>query len=59
MWKIVLGVVALYLAYTYLRPMLEGFSNPDTRADQPCPPGYVKCPSGDCKLKTDVHSPCH
>jgi hypothetical protein len=59
MWKLVLGVVALYLAYKYVYPMLEGFSNPDTRTDIPCPPGYVKCPSGDCKLKTDVHSPCH
>jgi hypothetical protein len=36
---------------------LEYFT-PDTRVDQPCPPGYAKCPSGDCKLKTDVYGQC-
>lgn len=50
--------VANYLVYLYVRPLLESFDNPDTRVDQPCPPGSVKCPSGDCRLKGDVHSPC-
>ena len=47
-----------YLVYIYIRPMLEGFENPDTRVDQPCPPNSIKCPSGDCKLKTDIYGMC-
>ena len=47
-----------YVVYMYVRPLLETFDNPDTRVDQPCPPGSVKCASGDCKLKGDIHSPC-
>ena len=31
---------------------------PNTRVDQPCPPEYVKCASGDCKLKTDIYGRC-
>jgi hypothetical protein len=50
--------IANYLVYMYVRPLLEGFDNPDTRKDSPCPPGSVKCASGDCRLKGDVHSPC-
>jgi hypothetical protein len=50
--------IANYLVYMYVRPLLEGFDNPDTRKDSPCPPGSVKCASGDCCLKGDVHSPC-
>lgn len=34
------------------------YFTPDTRVDQPCPPEYVKCPSGDCKLKTDIYGRC-
>lgn len=50
--------VVNYLVYIYIRPMLERFDNPDTRVIHECPPGYVHCGSGDCRLKTDVHSPC-
>jgi len=50
--------VVNYLVYIYVRPLLETFDNPNTRTDQPCPPGYTKCPSGECRLKSDVHSPC-
>lgn len=50
--------VVNYFVYKYVRPMLEGFDNPDTRVDQPCPPGYTKCKSGDCKLKTDLYGMC-
>ena len=48
-----------HLAYFYLRPLLERFENPDTRVNPECPLGYVQCGSGDCRLKTDVHSPCN
>lgn len=51
-------ITALFLAYKYVLPMLEGFENPDTRINPECPAGYERCPSGDCRLKTDVHSPC-
>ena len=54
----VVFAVANYFVYMYVRPLLEGFENPDTRVNPPCPPGYERCPSGDCRLKTDVHSPC-
>jgi hypothetical protein len=47
-----------YVVYTYVRPMLEGFDNPDSKVDQPCPPNSVKCPSGDCKLKSDIYGMC-
>jgi hypothetical protein len=42
----------------YLLPTLERFENPDTRENHPCPPGYIMCTSGDCRLATDMHSPC-
>jgi hypothetical protein len=51
--------VVNHLAYNYLLPMLERFENPDSRVKQPCPPGYDMCPSGDCRLASDVHSPCN
>lgn len=47
-----------YYVYLYVRPLFESFDNPDTRVDQPCPPGSIKCASGECRLKGDVHSPC-
>ncbi len=56
--QIVLALVGVFLAYKFLLPMLEGFQNPSTKVDQPCPPSYVKCSSGDCRLKTDIYSPC-
>lgn len=54
----VVFAVANYLVYKVVRPILEGFENPSTKVDHPCPPGYTKCPSGDCRLKTDIYSPC-
>jgi len=50
--------VANYFVYLYVRPMLEGFENPSTKVDQPCPPNSVKCPSGDCKLTNDIYGIC-
>lgn len=59
MWKkVLLGLAVAYFAYMYVLPMLERFSNPDTRVNPPCPSGYERCPSGDCRLKTEVHSTC-
>ena len=49
--------VANYLAYMYLRPLLERFSNPDTREDQPCPTGSVKGTNGECRIASDIHGP--
>ncbi len=46
-----------WLSYKYLRPALEGFGNPDSRIDQPCPPGSIKGKNGDCRLKGDIHGP--
>ena len=50
-------VVANYFIYMYIRPMLEGFENPDTRKDSPCPSGSVKGKNGDCRIATDIHGP--
>ncbi len=47
-----------YFLYTKIRPLLEGFENPDTKKDHPCPPNSVKCASGDCKLKSDIYGMC-
>lgn len=54
----VVFAIANYFVYMYVRPLLERFENPDTRVNPQCPAGYERCPSGDCRLKTDVHSPC-
>jgi hypothetical protein len=54
----VIFAILNYLVYKYVRPLLENFDNPNTRAEQPCPVGYTKCPSGECRLKSDIHSPC-
>lgn len=54
----VVFAVINYFVYMYVRPMLEGFENPNTKVDQPCPPNSVKCPSGDCKLKDDIYGMC-
>lgn len=56
--QIVLALVGVVLAYKFLLPMLEGFQNPSTKVDQPCPPNSVKCPSGDCRIKTDIYGLC-
>lgn len=50
--------VVNYYVYVYVRPMLEGFENPNTRTPGPCPPGYKQCSSGDCVLESDVHGQC-
>jgi len=50
--------VAIYLMHAYLFPMIEGFDNPSTKVDPPCPEGYKRCPSGDCVLAADVHGAC-
>jgi hypothetical protein len=55
----VVFAVANYIVYKVIRPVLERFDNPDTKVDQPCPEGYTKCPSGECRLKTDLYNPCH
>jgi len=60
LWLRALVIGALFSVvnwYAY-KNYIEGFDNPDTRVDQPCPPGYVKCKSGDCKLKTDLYGMC-
>ena len=54
----VIFAVANYFVYMYVRPMLEGFENPSTKVDQPCPPNSVKCPSEDCKLANDIYGIC-
>lgn len=54
----VVFAVANQILYRHILPLLERFENPDTRVKQPCPPGYDMCSSGDCRLATDVHSPC-
>jgi len=56
---VVFAVVNHYV-YVYVRPILEGFDtfHPDSKTDQPCPPNSEKCPSGDCKLKSDIYGLC-
>lgn len=54
----VIFAILNHLVYFYVRPLLERFENPDTRINPECPLGYIQCASGDCRLKTDVHSPC-
>ena len=49
--------VANYLVYLYVRPLLERFENPDTRADHECPPGSVKGSNGDCRIQGDKYGP--
>jgi hypothetical protein len=56
----VIFAVVNHVVYLYVRPMLEGFDtfHPDSKVDQPCPPNSEKCPSGDCKLKSDIYGLC-
>ena len=56
--SILLILVIAFLVYKFVLPRLEGFDNPSTKVDQPCPPNSVKCPSGDCRLKTDIYGLC-
>jgi hypothetical protein len=53
----VVFAVANYLVYKYLLPLLEGFENPSTKVDQPCPHGSKKGANGDCIMKGDIHNP--
>jgi len=48
-----------YVIYMGFTRYQEWFMNPDSKVIPPCPPGYAHCGSGDCRLKTDVHSPCN
>jgi hypothetical protein len=49
----------MYFLFKIVIPYItEGFDNPNTKVDQPCPPNSVKCPSGDCKLKSDIYGMC-
>ena len=54
---LVFGVLD-HLVNKFVRPMFERFENPDSKVDQPCPPNSIKCPSGDCKLATDIYGIC-
>lgn len=53
----VVFAVLNYLVYMYVRPLLERFDNPDTKVDQPCPPGSTKGKDGDCVVEGEVHNP--
>lgn len=55
---VVFAVVHHFLGHAVKSFMREGMENPDTRAENPCPPGFEKCPSGDCRLASEVHSFC-
>jgi hypothetical protein len=54
----VIAAVLLYFIYRFTN-VVEMMTNPSTKSDSPCPPGSRKCPSGDCVLEGDKHSPCH
>lgn len=53
----VVFAVVNYFVYRNLLPLMENF-HPDTKKDAPCPPYSVKCPSGDCKLFSDIYGIC-
>ena len=50
--------VLLWVVFKYVVPMLEGFTNPNTKVNPTCPKGYKQCPSGDCIDEADVHQQC-
>ena len=56
----VVFAVANYFMYKNVLPLIEQFDtfHPDSKIDQPCPPNSVKCPSGDCKLFSDIYGIC-
>ena len=64
MWQknpVVMTVIAgvlLWVVFKYIVPMLEGFTNPNTKVNPKCPQGYKQCPSGDCIDEADVHQSC-
>ena len=54
----VIAGVLLWVVFKYVVPMLEGFTNPNTKVNPKCPQGYKQCPSGDCIDEADVHQSC-
>jgi len=55
----VLFAVVMHLAHMVSANVRSSSSNPSTRSEAACPAGSHKCPSGDCVLDGDKHSPCH
>lgn len=53
----VLYVIVLHVVYQLVFHA-ERMTNPSTKNDSECPAGSHKCPSGDCVLDGDKHSPC-
>lgn len=58
MQKLLLILLAVLAFIVFVLPRLEGFHNPSTKVNHPCPEGYKQCPSGDCVLAADVHGGC-
>jgi len=58
MKKLILILLVVVALLVFVVPRLEGFDNPSTKVDPPCPSGYKRCPSGDCVLAADVHGGC-
>jgi hypothetical protein len=52
------GTLFAFLNHYLYRMVVEGFDNPSSKTDHPCPPNSVKCPSGDCKLAKDIYGIC-
>lgn len=52
----VVFAVVNYYVYLYIRPMLEGFDNPDTKVLPPCPAGSVRH-GKDCRMKGEGEAP--
>ena len=56
----VVFAVVNHFVYRNVLPLMEKFDtfHPDSKKDSPCPPNSVKCPSGDCKLFSDIYGLC-
>ena len=52
------GLIFAVLNHYLYNMFVERFDNPNSKVDQPCPPNSIKCPSGDCKLTTDIYGIC-
>jgi len=52
----VVFAVVNYYVYLYIRPMLEGFDNPNTKVLPPCPAGSVRH-GKDCRMKGEGEAP--
>ena len=58
-FQLVVAVILVgVLVWRFVPALFERFDNPSTKTSSSCPPGYKKCPSGDCILSTDVHAGC-